>query len=146
MDKFSKEKRSKIMSAIRGKGTKIEDAVARELFKNGIRFRRNVKDLPGTPDIAIKKYKIAIFLDSCFWHGCPEHFKMPKSNKAFWANKIEKNIVRDSKIDQYYTENNWHLVRIWEHDLNFNFKKTTKKIITLIHYIKLKNLCYHNKK
>lgn len=68
-DVFSKEIRSKIMRAVRSKGTKIEDAVARELFRNGIRYRRNVKDLPGKPDIAIKKYKMVIFIDSCFWHG-----------------------------------------------------------------------------
>lgn len=131
-DVFSKEVRSKIMSAIRGKGTKIEDAVARELFKNGVRFRRNVKNLPGTPDIAIKKYKIVIFIDSCFWHGCPEHFKMPKSNKTFWANKIKRNADRDASINQYYIENNWHVFRIWEHKLKTNFKNEITNIVEIV--------------
>lgn len=132
MDKFSKEIRSKIMSCIRGKGTKIEDAVSRELFKNGIRFRRNVKDLPGTPDIAIKKYKIAIFIDSCFWHGCPDHFKMPKSNCEYWENKISTNMKRDQKFNQIYKDTDWHLLRIWEHQLIKDYNATIKQILNFI--------------
>lgn len=131
-DVFSKEIRSKIMRAVRSKGTKIEDTVARELFKNGIRFRRNVKDLPGTPDIAIKKYKIVIFIDSCFWHGCPEHFTMPKSNCEFWENKINRNIQRDIKINQYYKENNWYILRIWGHQLKKDYDCTINYIIDYV--------------
>lgn len=126
------------MSAIRGKGTKIEDAVARELFKSGIRFRRNVKDLPGTPDIAIKKYKIVIFLDSCFWHGCPDHFKMPKSNCEFWEKKMKSNIARDKKINHYYKDNNWNILRVWEHDVEYRFETTILKILKFIENNKIK--------
>lgn len=132
VDIFSKETRSKIMSSIRGKNTLIEDMVAKELYNNQIRFSKNVKSLLGTPDIAIKKYKIVIFLDSCFWHCCPEHFKMPKTNKEYWQNKIAKNIQRDAKIMQYYKDNNWNILRVWEHEIMQNFKETINKIITFI--------------
>ncbi|OGI25396.1 MAG: hypothetical protein A2287_09455 [Candidatus Melainabacteria bacterium RIFOXYA12_FULL_32_12] len=68
-----------MMRAVKSKHTRLEDIVVNELHKRGLRFRRNVKDLKGKPDIAIKKYKIVIFIDSCFWHGCKKHCRMPKS-------------------------------------------------------------------
>ena len=86
-DLISKEKRSYIMSMIKGKNTKPEIIVRKYLFHCGFRFRVNVKRLPGTPDIVLRKYKTAIFVNGCFWHiheGC-ESFHMPKSNVEFWA-------------------------------------------------------------
>lgn len=71
MDNITKDKRSDVMRAVKSKNTKIEQKVCKEIWKKGIRFRKNVKDLKGKPDISIKKYKIVIFIDSCFWHGCP---------------------------------------------------------------------------
>ncbi len=139
-DIFSKEIRSKIMSCIRGKNSYMERYVASELHKRGIRFRRNVKDLPGTPDIAIKKYKIVIFLDSCFWHACPKHFKMPKSNYEFWENKINHNIKRDLKTNQYYIDNNWHILRIWEHEIYNKQSDIIENIARLIEKIKSTNI------
>ena len=92
--------------------SKLEDIVAKELWKNGIRFRRNVSSLKGKPDIAIKKYKIVVFIDSCFWHCCPEHGNMPKTNIEYWTKKLARNKQRDIEINQYYIQQNWHLVRI----------------------------------
>lgn len=117
MDNLTKVQRKKNMQAIKSSGTKIETVVCKALWKNGIRFRKNVKDLPGKPDIAIKKYKIVIFLDSCFWHKCPLHFKRPKSNNSYWDKKIERNIARDKEVNKYYDLNMWHILRIWEHQL-----------------------------
>lgn len=82
-DRISRETRSKNMKAIKSV-SKLEDKIAKELWKKGVRFRRNVKNLKGKPDIAIKKYKIAIFIDSCFWHACPNHGNMPRSNIDYW--------------------------------------------------------------
>lgn len=109
--------------------SKLEDIVAKELWKNGIRFRRNVSSLKGKPDIAIKKYKVVIFIDSCFWHCCPEHGNIPKTNIEYWTKKLARNKQRDIEINQYYIQQNWHLVRIWEHELKQDFQKTIKKII-----------------
>ncbi|MCY8698783.1 very short patch repair endonuclease [Bacillus spizizenii] len=139
MDNVSKEKRSNTMKAVKSKNTKIEKVVSKEIWRRGIRFRKNVKNLKGKPDIAIKKYKIVIFIDSCFWHGCPLHGRIPKSNVEFWNNKIKRNIERDKSINQYYTRKGWNILRIWEHDLNKKkFSQTIDKIEEWIKIIKSK--------
>ncbi|MGF7534725.1 very short patch repair endonuclease [Bacillus mexicanus] len=135
MDNVSKEKRSNTMKAVKSKNTKIEKVVSKEIWRRGIRFRKNVKDLKGKPDIAIKKYKIVIFIDSCFWHGCPLHGRIPKSNVEFWNNKIKRNIERDKSINQHYTRKGWNILRIWEHDLNK--KKFSQKIDEIEEWIKI---------
>ena len=89
-DRITKEQRSLVMSAIRAK-SKLENIVSRALWKQGVRFRKNVKYLFGTTDIAIKKYKVVIFVDSCFWHYCPKHGNIPKSNVEFWEKKLTRN-------------------------------------------------------
>ncbi|HZG70710.1 MAG TPA: very short patch repair endonuclease [Chondromyces sp.] len=134
-DIVSKEQRSKIMGSIKAK-SKLEDMVASELWNRGIRFRRNVKSMYGTPDIALKKYKIVIFIDSCFFHFCPIHGRVPKSNQEFWLNKFEKNIERDRKVSRYYYEENWDIMRVWEHEIRKDFENTIRKIINLINYKK----------
>ncbi|USP95357.1 very short patch repair endonuclease [Bacillus vallismortis] len=140
MDNVSKEKRSNTMKAVKSKNTKIEKVVSKEIWGRGIRFRKNVKDLKGKPDIAIKKYKIVIFIDSCFWHGCPLHGRIPKSNVKFWNNKIKRNIERDKSINQYYTRKGWNILRIWEHDLNKKkFSQTIDEIEEWIKIIKSKD-------
>ncbi|MGP8317844.1 very short patch repair endonuclease, partial [Bacillus subtilis] len=138
-DNVSKEKRSNTMKAVKSKNTKIEKVVSKEIWGRGIRFRKNVKNLEGKPDIAIKKYKIVIFIDSCFWHGCPLHGRIPKSNVEFWNNKIKRNIERDKSINQYYRRKGWNILRIWEHDLNKKkFSQTIDEIEEWIKIIKSK--------
>ncbi|WP_378210808.1 very short patch repair endonuclease [Anoxybacteroides rupiense] len=134
-DIFSKETRSKIMRSIRSK-TKLEDLVCRELWRRGIRFRRNSKDLLGKPDISIKKYKIVIFIDSCFWHYCPIHGHFPKSNSEYWEKKLNRNIQRDEKVNSYYQDNDWNLLRIWEHQIKDDFSETIDHIVQFIENIK----------
>lgn len=108
---FSKETRSRIMGSIKRR-SKLEDNVSKALWKTGIRCRKNDKSLYGTPDISIKTFKIVIFIDSCFWHVCPEHFKMPESNTDFWINKVESNIQRDKRVSEYYINEGWNLMRV----------------------------------
>lgn len=137
-DNLTKEQRHKNMTNIRSTNTKIEKDVTKALWNLGYRFRKNVKTLPGKPDIAIQKYKIVIFLDSCFWHKCPEHFKKPKPNLEYWEPKIKRNIERDAEINQYYKDNNWHILRIWEHEIKkTNFQNTIEKIKNFIETYKL---------
>ncbi|MFD1956554.1 very short patch repair endonuclease [Paenibacillus thailandensis] len=127
-DRISKEVRSKNMSAIRSKGTQLEDRVSKELWRRGYRFRKNVKGLFGKPDIAIKKYKIVIFLDSCFWHGCELHYRIPKSNYDYWFNKIERNRARDQKVSIYYEQKGWSVIRIWDHEVKEDFEGVIQSI------------------
>lgn len=117
-DIISKENRSKLMSKIKSKNTSIEIKVRRWLFSNGFRYRINVRELPGKPDIVLKKYKCAIFVHGCFWHGhdCPDGH-LPKSNIEFWKNKIDTNKVQDFKNMTELEKSGWHLIVIWECDL-----------------------------
>lgn len=132
MDKHTKEQRHKNMQAVKGKNTKLENKVMTYLWQQGYRFRKNVKDLEGKPDIAIKKYKLVIFIDSCFWHKCPVHYKAPATNVEFWKNKISGNFNRDLIVTQYYKSKKWNILRIWEHELKDDFEKTMQKIIYFI--------------
>ncbi|MBS4196450.1 very short patch repair endonuclease [Lederbergia citri] len=131
-DKITREQRSKNMAAIRSV-SKIESLFSKALWANGIRFRRNVRKLFGNPDIAIQKYKIVIFIDSCFWHACPIHFTRPKSNQEYWDKKILRNIERDREVTKYYQENGWHIKRIWEHSIRKEFENTVKETVFFIH-------------
>lgn len=132
MDRHTKEQRHKNMQAVKGKNTKLENRVMTYLWQQGYRFRKNVKDLEGKPDIAIKKYKLVIFIDSCFWHKCPVHYKAPATNVEFWENKISGNFNRDLIVTQYYKSKKWNILRIWEHELKDDFEKTMQKIMYFI--------------
>lgn len=129
------EQRSRNMRAIKSQSA-LENMVSKALWKNGIRFRKNNKDLFGKPDISIKKYKIVIFIDSCFWHVCPIHGNWPKTNKEFWEEKLKKNVIRDIEVTKFYRKNGWHIIRVWEHDLKEDFNKKINELITFITEVK----------
>lgn len=113
------EQRSRCMAAIKGKDTKPEMIVRKYLFSRGLRFRVQVKKLPGTPDIVLPKYKIVVFVNGCFWHGhegC-KYFRLPKSNVEFWREKIERNIERDKESMKALFDLGWKVIRVWECEL-----------------------------
>lgn len=114
-DIYSKSKRSDIMSKISGKETKPEILVRKFLFSRGYRFRKNVKELPGKPDIVLPKYKTAIFVHGCFWHGhlC-KRGTLPESNHEFWQEKINKNIERDNRNTSQLKEKGWNVIIVWQ--------------------------------
>ncbi len=119
-DIFTKQKRSEIMSQIRGKDTGPERIVRKELFSRGFRYRLHVKDLPGKPDIVLPKYGTVIVVDGCFWHGhrnC-KVFRLPKTRRVFWKSKIENNRIRDEKNRRLLTKLGWRVVRVWECQLS----------------------------
>lgn len=134
-DIFSKQKRSQIMSKISGKDTKPEIKVRKYLFSKGFRYRKNVKDLPGKPDIVLPKYKAVIFVHGCFWHGhdCPAG-KLPKTNYEFWSKKIGENKNRDQRNYEKLKEDGWDVIVIWQCEIKNNkiFNRTMNKIIAEI--------------
>lgn len=133
---MSKEQRSKTMGAIKAK-SKLENQFASALWKKGLRFRRNVRSLRGTPDLAIQKYKIVIFVDSCFWHACPVHFKRPKSNQEFWDKKFARNIERDLEVTAYYEEIDWNIKRVWEHEIRNDLDSAVENTIEFVNEAKV---------
>lgn len=134
---MSKEQRRKNMQAIRSQ-SRLENQVSRELWRRGFRFRKNDKTLFGNPDISIKKYKIVIFIDSCFWHGCEDHGNRPKSNQDYWDKKLARNRARDIEVTDYYKKNNWHIKRMWEHEIKMDFEKAVDELAVFIQRSKRK--------
>ncbi|WP_289751531.1 very short patch repair endonuclease [uncultured Bacteroides sp.] len=114
MDIWDKKKRSAVMAKIKGRDTKPEWIVRCYLFSRGYRYRKNVKGLPGTPDIVLRKYGIVIFIHGCFWHGHEVDGTMPKTNREFWKKKIEQNKQRDAKNKEALRKMGWSVMTVWE--------------------------------
>jgi len=131
VDVLTKEQRKRNMKAIKSI-SKLEKVVSGGLWAKGYRFRRNSKDLYGRPDISIKKYKIVIFIDSCFWHQCPLHGNIPKTNTDFWQEKLDKNKVRDQIVNQHYKEKGWVIHRVWEHEIKNDLDRVINELSGLI--------------
>lgn len=119
------------MSHIRSTNSKPEEIVRKYLFAEGFRYRKNVKKLPGCPDIVLPKYKTVIFVNGCFWHkhDCPR-FVWPSSNEQYWVPKITGNVERDLKNHQLLKEQGWKVIIVWECELKKNmFGETIGKLI-----------------
>lgn len=114
-DHLSKKERSKLMSKIRSKRTKPEMTIHGHLKAAKVRHQMWPNWLWGSPDIVIGN--TAVFIHGCFWHGCPEHFKLPKTNRRFWADKIRRNVERHTQAEADLTLNRWSFVVVWEHEL-----------------------------
>lgn len=126
-DTVSKEKRSEIMSHVTGKETKPEIIVQKYLFARGLRYRKNVKRLPGTPDIVFPKYKTAVFVNGCFWHGhkgC-KYSHLPSTNFEYWEKKIADNIERDERKKRELEGLGYRVLIIWQCQLKSNTKIET---------------------
>lgn len=124
-DIFSHTKRSDIMSKITGKNTKPEILVRKFLFSQGLRYRINVKKLPGKPDIVLPKFRTIIFINGCFWHrhSCKKG-QLPTSNIDFWKEKISSNKKRDSKNVDLLVKLGWKVITIWQCEIsNINSRK-----------------------
>lgn len=128
MDNLTKEQRKKNMQNIRSTGTNLENIIKKALKQRKIYFVQHVKTIPGKPDFVFRRKKIALFIDSDFWHCNPERFKMPKSNIEYWSNKIEKNKQHDREINKLLHEKGWQVIRLWGYDI----KKDTQKCIDII--------------
>lgn len=133
MDKLTKEQRRRNMQAVESKGSKIEVALAKALWAKGFRYRKNDKTVFGKPDFTFKKYKIAVFVDSEFWHGKDWEIRKNdhKSNQDFWHKKIQRNIERDIEVNQKLKEYGWKVLRFWGKEI----QKTLEKCVKLIEEI-----------
>ena len=131
-DVLTKEQRKKNMQSIRSKDTKIEILLRKALWDKGIRYRKNYSEVPGKPDIAITKYKIAVFCDSEFFHGKDWEELKPRllkgDNGDFWVNKIGKNREHDAEIDQKLRQLGWIVLRFWGNDIKRNLSECVQTV------------------
>lgn len=131
---YTTKARSQLMSKIKGKETKPETKLRKVLWGLGIRYRKNVKKLPGTPDIVIPKYKLVIFVDGEFWHGYNWEEKKTriKTNRNFWIPKIERNMQRDHEANLQLTQTGWKVFRFWGNEIKKEFGTCLFKILEYI--------------
>lgn len=131
MDVLTQEQRHKNMSHIRGKNTKPEILLRKALWHRGLRYWKNYKMLPGSPDIVITRYHIAVFVDGDFWHAkghqeCPG--EQIESNKDFWQKKLKRNVERDKEVNDTLTDMGWLVLRFWESDIKKDLQKCVDTI------------------
>ncbi|MBV2354431.1 very short patch repair endonuclease [Streptomyces sp. J2-1] len=111
--------RRRNMQAIRSRDTKPEKLIRRLVHAKGLRYRVAARPLPGlrrTADLVFRPAKVAVFIDGCYWHGCPEHYVPPKTNSGYWSEKVVRNVERDRDTDQHLKEAGWLVLRFWEHE------------------------------
>ncbi|MGH8931458.1 MAG: very short patch repair endonuclease [Egibacteraceae bacterium] len=130
---------SRMMAAVRNKDSKAELALRRALHARGVRYRLHAKDVIGRPDLVIRKYHLAIFVDGDFWHGNAWRLRglqrledMFPTNTEFWAAKIRRNMARDAEVNEALANDGWTVVRVWESDVRADLKRTVKNVIDVI--------------
>lgn len=123
------------MSRIHGKDTGPEVLLRKALWRLGLRYRIHYP-IPGRPDLVFTKQRIAVFVDGCFWHGCLIHGVAPKSNASFWRTKIDENRERDRKVNDALASAGWVVLRIWEHDIEYEFEEVIRTVAELVHSVR----------
>lgn len=140
MDIFSKSARSEIMSKVLAKNNKLEISVRKYLFSKGFRYRKNVEEMPGKPDIVLPKYKTIVFIHGCFWHGhenC-DAATLPTSNIDYWTKKIKSNEDRDLRNKQMLRNSGWKIIIVWECEVKS--KNRDKRFVKLVQEIQNKSI------
>ena len=138
MDRHTPEQRSQNMKRILSKDTSIELKLRKALWHEGIRYRKNYSKIPGRPDIAITKYKIAIFCDSAFFHGKDyETRKKPETNADFWEKKIKQNMLRDKEVNRQLRALGWTVLRFWDEEINKDLVECVRTVQDAIFLDKL---------
>lgn len=139
-DRISKEKRSWNMSHIRSKDTKPEIKVRSYLFRQGFRFRKNVSELPGNPNIVLPKYSTVIFINGCFWHhhdGC-KYAYIPKTRTEFWLGKFKRNVENDIRNQKILKDTGWKVIILWECTIKNDFNRAMESLIQELYSSKKK--------
>jgi DNA mismatch endonuclease, patch repair protein len=131
---YTTKQRSDLMGKIKAKDTKPELKLKKAIWELGYRYRKNLRELPGCPDIVIKKFKLIIFIDGEFWHGynwAEKKLKI-KTNRDFWIPKIERNMQRDQINNNLLSNKGWHVMRFWEKDIKGDFDNCINRILNYI--------------
>ncbi len=118
-DTFSRVERSRVMSLIRGQGTRPEVALGLLVRRvlEGYEVEERPASVPGKPDYVLPELQLAVFADGCFFHGCPKHLRMPSDHRDYWTGKIRRNVERDRRVNRDLRRQGFSVMRVWEHDL-----------------------------
>jgi DNA mismatch endonuclease (patch repair protein) len=123
--------KSEQMARVRSRNTQPETLLRRALWARGLRYRIHA-GLPGTPDVSFPAAKVAVFVDGCFWHGCPEHYTRPMRNSEFWDRKLSRNLNRDARVNAELEQAGWLPIRVWEHEIQRSLEQVVLKITTAV--------------
>lgn len=130
-DDRTREQRSETMRRVKSRDTSCERALRSALHRRGLRFRTR-SDLPGSPDMVFARARVAVFIDGCFWHGCPKHCRVPVSNRAYWRAKIARNMARDVRTSAALRREGWRVVRVWEHSVRTRPEQTADRVERIV--------------
>ncbi len=127
-DNLRPEDRRKTMQAVKGKGTRLEKRLFAMLAGMGLKgWKKNVESITGKPDVAFVNLQVAVFIDGCFWHGCPYcRRKLPKTNRKYWERKIKRNVALAKSHNRQLRRDGWTVIRIWEHEIADRSRSTTR--------------------
>lgn len=131
-DCFDVEKRSQVMKSVGKWDTAPELRLRLHLWKNGLRYRKHPRVADTRPDLAFVGSRIAVFVDGCFWHGCPRHYVAPVGNAAFWSEKLRRNQLRDNLVTAKLKNEGWTVVRVWECEVHRQLDIVTRRICQLV--------------
>ena len=116
------------MARVRSAETGPELALRKEIWASGGRYRLH-PPLPGTPDFVFTRVKLAVFVDGCFWHGCPQHYRAPRTNADFWRAKVARNEERDRGVDCELSASGWRVLRVWEHEIRLDTPAVARRVL-----------------
>jgi len=131
-DRLTPSERSINMSRIRGKNTGPEMIVRSALHAEGFRYRLHARTVAGRPDVVFPKERVAVFVDGCFWHGCPSHAVSPWNNRVFWSAKLGRNVERDRETTRELRRDGWCVLRVWEHEVEKSVDSVLRRIVKAV--------------
>jgi len=126
-DDRSKAQRSETMRRVKSRNTSCERLLRSELHRRGLRYSLR-RRLAGSPDVVFSSAHVAVFVDGCFWHGCPEHCRRPSSNTAYWRKKIDRNMARDERVTRELEGQGWRVLRFWEHEVRESPRRCAARV------------------
>ena len=124
--------RSEQMARIRGVNTSPERVLRRALWQSGIRYRLHLRTPHGRPDLVLTRQRVAVFIDGCFWHGCPEHYVYPRTQQEFWLRKLSENVRRDCTQTLAFEHAGWRVCRLWEHEVFEDPRVAARKVLAML--------------
>ena len=120
------------MARIRGRDTRPELILRQQLWRAGHRYRVHRRDVPGTPDLCSKKLRLAVFVDGCFWHGCPKHYRQPSSRVDYWQGKLQRNQRRRTQVMEELRQSGWRALVVWECEVHADPAKAAQRVTAAI--------------